>query len=255
MSENGLTPNGPNIKRLDTIMEDIHKGLSDRWGVNTRQNPESFLNHLLTNFADRVAELWEFGESIYYSQYPTFAEGRNLDNAAQYGGSTREAAAKSYYPIHCTGKEGTVLAAGTMISTTTNPTTKLSLGEERVIERTAFNKVKIKVYMRSLGAQENTDDFLSQMNLTVQQKDDSILFAAPADETGYDHLGRCNSRRLCCRLRRPDGGGKAGPAGQNALSDPVGGQWSNRADEGGWKILCPDHEGEWHGGTGNQQRY
>lgn len=145
MSEYGLTPNGPNIKRLDTIMEDIHKGLSDRWGVNTRQNPESFLNHLLTNFADRVAELWEFGESIYYSQYPTFAEGRNLDNAAQYGGSTREAAAKSYYPIHCTGKEGTVLAAGTMISTTTNPTTKLSLGEERVIERTAFNKVKIKV--------------------------------------------------------------------------------------------------------------
>ena len=28
-----------------------------------------------------------------------------------------------------------------------------------------------------------TDAFLSQMNLTVQQMDDSILFAAPADET------------------------------------------------------------------------
>jgi LPXTG-motif cell wall-anchored protein len=37
--------------------------------------------------------------------------------------------------------------------------------------------------MRSLGALQNTDDFLSQMNLTVEQKDDSILFAAPADET------------------------------------------------------------------------
>ncbi len=41
----------------------------------------------------------------------------------------------------------------------------------------------VKVYMRSFGAQENTDKFLNQMNLTVKQKDDSILFEASADET------------------------------------------------------------------------
>ena len=58
-----------------------------------------------------------------------------------------------------------------------------SLTEQIVIRNKINHGVKIKVYMRSLGAQENTDDFLSQMNLTVQQKDDSILFAAPADET------------------------------------------------------------------------
>ena len=58
-----------------------------------------------------------------------------------------------------------------------------TLTEQFLVKNDTSNKVKIKVYMRSLGAQENTDDFLSQMNLTVQQKDDSILFAAPADET------------------------------------------------------------------------
>lgn len=58
-----------------------------------------------------------------------------------------------------------------------------TLTEQILIKNDTSKGVKIKIYMRSLGAQEGTDDFLSQMNLTVQQKDDSILFAAPADET------------------------------------------------------------------------
>lgn len=58
-----------------------------------------------------------------------------------------------------------------------------TLTEEITVRNDAKNDVKIKVYLRSLGAQENTDDFLSQMNLTVEQKGDSVLFAAPADET------------------------------------------------------------------------
>lgn len=151
MSNYGLTPNGPNIKRLDEILDDLHTNLSERWGVNTRQNPESFLNHMLTNIADSIAELWEFGEDVYYSQYPSFAEGTSLDNAAQYGGSTRETAAKSYYPIHCTGTDGTTLAAGTMISSTTNPTTQLTLTDDKLITRSAFNKAVIKIAALGIG--------------------------------------------------------------------------------------------------------
>lgn len=44
----------------------------------------------------------------------------------------------------------------------------------------------IKVYMRALGAQQNTDDFLHQMTLTVKRvgkSSDKDLFQAPADET------------------------------------------------------------------------
>lgn len=145
MADYGLTPQGPNIKRLDVILDEMHKQLSEKWGVNTKQNPESLLNHLLTNIADQIAELWEFGEDVYFSQYPSTAEGTSLDNAAQYGGSTRDTAKKSYYPIHCTGTDGTVLAAGTMIASDTNPKTSLSLAEARTITRASFNRATIKM--------------------------------------------------------------------------------------------------------------
>ena len=150
MSTYGITPEGPNIKRLDTILDEMHDDLSEEWGVNTRQNPQSFLNHLLTNVADQFADAWEFGLDIYHSHYPSTAEGVSLDNAAQYGGSTRETAEKSYYPIHCTGRDGTALSAGTMISSTMNPTTQLTITDARQITRSAFNRADIKV--AALGA-------------------------------------------------------------------------------------------------------
>ena len=86
MAKYGLTPQGPNPKRLDVILEDMHSKMTDRLGVNTRQNPQSLLNHILTNVADEIAELWEFGVDVYHSQYTSSATGASLDYAAQFGG-------------------------------------------------------------------------------------------------------------------------------------------------------------------------
>lgn len=151
MSDYGLTPKGPNIKRLDKILDDMHTELSEKLGVNTKQNSQSLLNVLLTNFADRIAELWEFGEAVYHSQYPSSAEGTSLDSAAQFGGIIRETASRSYYPIHCTGTDGTVLVAGTQIATKTNPKVHLSITEENKITRSSFNSVQIKVASPRMG--------------------------------------------------------------------------------------------------------
>lgn len=58
-----------------------------------------------------------------------------------------------------------------------------SLTQKILIRNDKSNEVKIKLYIRSQGAQQGTDAFLSQMNLTVKQDGDSIMFAAPANET------------------------------------------------------------------------
>lgn len=143
MAKYGLTENGPNIKRLDVILDEMHESMSEKLQTNTRQNPQSLLNHLLTNIADRIAELWEYGSSVYYSQYPTTAEGSNLDNAAQFGGATREMPAKSYYFILCTGLDGTTIPADTLIASDTNPAINLTLTEDAQITRSAFNKAVV----------------------------------------------------------------------------------------------------------------
>lgn len=55
--------------------------------------------------------------------------------------------------------------------------------EQIEVRNKANSKVAATIYFRSHGAQLDTDEFLSQLTLTVKQNGTSTLFDAPADVT------------------------------------------------------------------------
>ena len=61
-----------------------------------------------------------------------------------------------------------------------------TLTQKITVKNDANDKVKVKIYLRSLGAHENSVEFLSQLGLKVQKSSDNemaYMFDAAADET------------------------------------------------------------------------
>jgi uncharacterized phage protein gp47/JayE len=141
----GVTPQGFIRKRLDVILEEMHSDISNGFGFNTRNNPQSFLNVLLTNVADKLAELWEVAEESYFAKYPASATDSALDSAMQFGGSVREDDAKTYYPISCTGDDETVLPIGTRLASDTIPAVHLQNLADGRITLTSCNAFSVRL--------------------------------------------------------------------------------------------------------------
>ena len=58
-----------------------------------------------------------------------------------------------------------------------------TISQKITIDNDISKEVKIKIYMRSLGADQQSQEFLSQLSLTVVQDGKTNLFDAPASET------------------------------------------------------------------------
>lgn len=58
-----------------------------------------------------------------------------------------------------------------------------TLTQSIAVRNEGDKKMDARIYLRALGAEEGSGDFLSQMTLTVKKNGKAVLFDAPADET------------------------------------------------------------------------
>lgn len=174
MSEYGVTDKGFMPKRLDVIMAEVHQDLTEGFGVDTSINPQSFLNVLVTGFSDKIAELWEVGQEVYASEYPSSASSLSLDNAVEYGGIKRATDQKTYYSVLCSGDDGTFVQEGAIIQSTTKPPIVFAASQGKAISRSNFNRVSIKVLSvqaqtaYTVGINGNIYSFSSGPNPTAE---------------------------------------------------------------------------------------
>ena len=74
--------------------------------------------------------------------------------------------------------------------------------EQRIVVRNDVSRqVKVRIFMRALGAWEGSEEFLSQLQLKVVETEDMLLFDAPADQTAtltdWVYLGTLYSGGEC----------------------------------------------------------
>ena len=76
-----------------------------------------------------------------------------------------------------------------------------TLQQKILVKNDASNDCKIRIYMRALGAHEDSVEFLSQLHLTVTKGTDTVMFDAPADQTAqltdWVYLGTLYSGGEC----------------------------------------------------------
>lgn len=187
MSDYGVTDKGFVLKRMDTILEEIHSDLTAGFGFDTRLHRPSFLDVLVTTFGGQIADLWETAQDSYYAKYPATATGVNLDNAVQYGGIRRAASRKSSYPLHCKGDDGTWVREGVLVATDTSPEIRLYASDGFFISRKSCNAADIAVVAYQNGTYTITLNGEQYSYVNVNGSDKDIIQGLKAAITNKEY--------------------------------------------------------------------
>ena len=177
MSDYGVTNQGFVLKRMDTILEEIHSDLTEGFGVDTRLSGTSFLDTLVTTFAGQIADLWETAQDSYYAKYPATATGVNLDHSVQYGGIRRMPNKRTCYPLHCTGCIKVAVVENEAVYTVTINGNQYSYSNTDGSEGDILEGLKAVITNAEYAVEFNASDNILKITDTVKSRGNALVLS------------------------------------------------------------------------------
>jgi hypothetical protein len=156
MGQFGLTANGFIPKQQQDIIQSINQGLQQTFGANVNTGAESVFGGLTGIFSAELALLWQLGEAIYVSEYPSGAEGTSVDNILSLNNLKRLPATATVtnpeplqdqttlitkYGLVLFGTPGTNVPTGSIINTAGSPSLSFTLDNPVTIDA-AINAIQ-----------------------------------------------------------------------------------------------------------------
>jgi uncharacterized phage protein gp47/JayE len=115
----GLQPTGFIPKTVQDVIDEMNEGLRALYGPSVNVSSASVFGQYNGILGDKIAELWELGESIHRAIHPDFALNEALDNICALTGVTRLAQTKSTVTLLLNLDAGVTVPAGSIVSVST----------------------------------------------------------------------------------------------------------------------------------------
>lgn len=127
-----VTSTGFSRTRLDERLADLQDAMRAIFGPDINLDPDTLDGQTIGIFAEAISNLDQLAEDCYQSFNPQSASGLALSRLVQLNGIRRIAGAYSTATIRCVGTEGTIIPAGSLVSSPTTGVTFSTIADTTI---------------------------------------------------------------------------------------------------------------------------
>ena len=140
----GLTQEGFRRKRLPELLQGLNDRVADKLGLPIETSANSVFGQIHGVYAFALSEMWEELEKLYYSMFPSTAEGVSLANAAGLAGIAQIDSEPTNLIATCYGVEGAEVPYNAQIASS-NSNIFYNREEGKTISANRASEITLKI--------------------------------------------------------------------------------------------------------------